>query len=245
MYFGAACVIYGRALSFPIMNRVLVLALLVAACGGGTAASTHELAEGGAGGTPAVAGASHGGSAVKHSGGSGSMSVTAPAGAGGIVDVSPSISGAAGESTGGATVVITPGGEAGAAGALAGGAGGGGGADSEEPPTVAGAGGEAPQVESWKVCDGGKICASDEVCAHDSPTTRICTKINDQFGRCDPTTLPNPNTDAATYCEGKSNACSQLYFKCGMMDDPATGKGCGMVTAQVPAGSRWYCGPPL
>jgi len=231
------------------MRQVLLIGLVAVACGGGTAASVNEKTTGSAGeqssageGVTHTRGGSvsHGGSTAAPSAGAGgdggSWSVADGGGAG--VPMGPDAPATEG-GVGGAENATT---ERGGAGA--GGAGGVGGSQPEDVVTNAGAAGEPPQVEPWKICDGGKICAADEVCAHDTPTHRVCAKINDQFGHCDPTTLPNPNTELAHACEGKSEACSTMYYKCGMMDDPASGKGCGLVSG-VPYPGTWYCGPPL
>lgn len=213
--------------------RLIALLTLITACSShgsinasGTVDTTGEAGEPSTvthGGHPVVSragSASTGGSSVTESGvgGAGGNVVIEDGGASGEATVtiggeggSPLVTGSAGEAPGGAAGESGQGGAAGSA-----------------------------SVVPWKVC-GSAVCADDEVCVYDTETSRVCTKINDQFGHCDP--YGNAPADVAAYCAAQLPACAVAYRRCNWMSSDAAGTMCPMF-GKVD-GERWNCGPPL
>lgn len=217
------------------MKALLLFTVLTACAGSGNVSASADVD------VTASGGAEEAGSTVTRAGHAGRSAV------GG----SSAVIGSAGESVGGIPVEPEPNvGGAGAPPMVVNGGGEGG--DGTQQAPSAGAGGDgggsagepsiAP-VDPYKQCDG-KVCAENELCVHTSATVRICTPINDQFGRCDPYSLPNPNGPLANCCAGKSIECSTIYKKCGTMDD-LQGNDCGQCSGVSDPGAHYFCGPPL
>lgn len=224
---------------------VFIVATVAVACG---STAVDDLETGGSAGQVTRP---QGGTKTLANGGSSSVT---EAGAAGSVLASGGSDEPAGAGQGGATSGESPGdaghgggvggdsaseehGGAGQGGAPVGGSGGGSGGGVGDPAT----GGQPSVPLPWKICQDGDVCSDSEVCVYDSDTTRVCTKIKDEFDRCDP--YAPQSEEFLSGCDNQPVECQTPYRQCNWMSADAKGTRCPTLGRDT-QGVRWYCGPP-